>query len=243
VPATNPPRSAFGPVRNANGSLVSEALVYYSIRDGNGAGSPDSSEERAELLRTSDGGYWHVDLSALREANNLNNSFAYSDGDYLQVYVQLDRTQSAHQTIDVAQVPNSRPAPTMRVVNWTTSHQVAPSRTGRWRLVTGRASAVDGNLAKGVYDSTVGNAVATFTCSNCSLFRWYTMRWARAGITQVSVDGVIYNLDNFIAGKQWQFVRSFLLTPGSHTITLVANGNKNPSATGAVTVLDALEVW
>lgn len=237
------PDVAFGQVLSAGLPITMDALVYFTVLDANGAGSANVSEERSVLILKSEQGYWNVDLASLRTPD-LQSQFNYSSGDLLNVYAQTGKTQSAYQAVDVG---SANPKPTMDLVNWTTTKQVVPTTgtTGKWTTVLNQPNAVDKSYRRGVKTST-GVATATFHCDNCSLIRWYTIKSATTGLTQVTIDGTPYSCvdgifttcNGYNGSRLWQYVWSFFVPPGSHDLTLTG-----PSVTNRYLYLDALEVW
>lgn len=231
------PDTAWGPVKNADGtSNVGEAIIYYAVRDANGRGSPGVSELRSELLRSTDGEFWHVSLSALREADNPSNEFVYEADDWLYVYVQADSVQSAYQ---VTAVGASQPAPQMNLTNRSTGF-VTPLKSGKWKLITG-ANAFDGSYDRGKHkDSSL--ATASFSCGHCSLLRWYTVKWKKGGIVSLTIDDEAFTLDGYSPGTLWQAPWTFFLAPGTHDFMISTTGTKNAQSKGKFIQIDALEL-
>jgi hypothetical protein len=240
------PDIAFGQVLSGGMAITTDALVYYTVLDANGVGSTGVSEERSSLLQSTDAGYWSVDLGSLRTPN-LQGPFSYSPGDLLNVYALTGKTQSAFQSVDVG---SANPKPPMNLADWTATKKVVPKTgilftLGKWTNVLSQPNAVDKDYWRGVKTSG-GVATATFHCNNCSLIRWYTVKSATTGSTQVTIDGNPYSCVNGVlatcngynGSKQWQYVWSFFLTAGPHQMTLTG-----PPVTTKYLILDAFEVW
>ncbi len=75
--------------------------------------------------------------------------------------------------------------------------------------------------------------------------RWIAPRDANHGVTDVSVDSAhVASVDGYAPSKQYQPVLYSVagLADTDHTLTLTVTGNRNPSATGTFTTVDAIDV-
>jgi beta-galactosidase GanA len=75
--------------------------------------------------------------------------------------------------------------------------------------------------------------------------RWISSRDPSHGISDVYLDGAkVATVDGYAPSKEFQsiFYAANGLAPGQHTLRIVATGTKNPAASGAYTVVDAIDV-
>ncbi len=93
------------------------------------------------------------------------------------------------------------------------------------------------------FSDQAGDSVsATFTGSSV---RWISSKDPSHGISDVYLDGAkVATVDGYARGKEFQsvFYAADGLAAGSHTLKIVATGNRNPAASGAFTVIDAIDV-
>ncbi len=93
------------------------------------------------------------------------------------------------------------------------------------------------------FSNQAGDSVSvTFTGSSV---RWISSRDPSHGIADVYLDGAkVATVDGYAPSKEFQsiFYAADGLAAGSHTLTIVATGAKAPAATGAFTVVDAIDV-
>lgn len=232
-----PPDNAYGLVKTDGGASVSDALIYYAVRNANASGSHDVSEMRCELLRSKDGSCWHTNLAALRQRSS-SSRFDYNEGDLPSIYIQTDARRNAYQAMLIS---TSRPASQVNLDNWLITRQATGTPSSVWTTAN-NPNAEEGSILRGK-KTPAGQATQTVTCASYTLFRWYTEKWVKAGITAVTIDGAAMNLDNYAPSPQWQTVWTFFLERGAHTITISSSKYKNSAAKGKFTVLDALEIW
>ena len=97
------------PCRREDGTTPAEgAIVYITLRDADGSGSPDEAAPLSALVEGS--GYWLANLGNARTAG-LTAYFGYSaSGDGVELRAQGGGDGTAVQTVDTA---NDRPAPSM----------------------------------------------------------------------------------------------------------------------------------
>ncbi len=93
------------------------------------------------------------------------------------------------------------------------------------------------------FSNHAGDSVSvTFTGT---AVRWISSRDPSHGISDVYLDGAkVATVDGYAPSKEFQsiFYAADGLAPGQHTLTIVATGTKNAAATGAYTVVDAIDV-
>ena len=94
-------------------------------------------------------------------------------------------------------------------------------------------------------ETTAIGASVSFSFTGTSV-RWIGARGRNGGIAQVLVDGAEVKRVNLFARPNDEFrtpcFTIYGLTPGPHTLTIVATGDKDPAATGAKVWVDAFEV-
>ncbi|MGQ9568911.1 MAG: fibronectin type III domain-containing protein, partial [Anaerolineae bacterium] len=129
-PTLSPPASdaIYGQVFMAGGTVPAVGtIVYITLQDNNGSGSPGQAAPMSALVDSS--GWWYANLGNARVAS-LDAYFAYSpSGDQLVLYAQDGPAGTAAQTVDTA---NDSPAPPMTLVGPTptpTSTPFTPSPT------------------------------------------------------------------------------------------------------------------
>jgi beta-galactosidase GanA len=141
-----------------------------------------------------------------------------------QTHISIDLSTRGTYTYD-----DSDPALSYSGTNW--SHVSNQSYTG------------------GDYQNTesfsnhAGDSVSvTFTGTSV---RWISSSDPSHGISDVYLDGTkVATVDGYAPSKEFQsiFYAKDELASGQHTLTIVATGTKNPAASGAYTVIDAIDV-
>jgi beta-galactosidase GanA len=93
------------------------------------------------------------------------------------------------------------------------------------------------------FSNQAGDSVSvTFTGTSV---RWISSKDPSHGISDVLLDGAkVATVDGYAPSKEFQsiFFARDGLSAGSHKLTITATGAKNPAATGAFTVVDAIDV-
>ncbi len=141
-----------------------------------------------------------------------------------QTHVAIDLSARGTYTYDDAD-----PALQYSGTNW--SHVANQSYTGGDYLNTES------------FSNHAGDSVSvTFTGSSV---RWISSGDPSHGIADVYLDGTkVATVDGYAPSKTFQtiFYAKDGLASGQHTLMIVATGTKNPAATGAYTVVDAIDV-
>lgn len=114
--------------------------------------------------------------------------------------------------------------------------------TGEW---------IQGNLNRSwsegtISESNVPGAQAAFTFTGTSV-SWIGCRKFTTGIAEVYLDGVFMReIDTFAPAPQEGYQDTIFtasgLAPGTHTLTIVSTGRKNPAASNGFVVVDAFDV-
>ncbi len=111
----SPSPPAYGKVSRFDGSPSTGILVYGTLRDADGRGSPGSSSLLSSIVQDVDQDYWHLELGPARLAD-LSRSFAYSaSGDKLDLRLVGGPGQTLDLTLDTGTAapatPVTLPAP------------------------------------------------------------------------------------------------------------------------------------
>ncbi len=116
-----------------------------------------------------------------------------------------------------------------------TSSRIAYS--GTWSALSSRSD----NGGASAYLNSAGSASLTFDGTEVT---WISRTSATSGIADVILDGVkVATVDRYSASNAFQVpvFTSGQLTPGTHTLTIVRTGGKNPSSGGTNLLVDGLE--
>ncbi|WP_423226410.1 CARDB domain-containing protein [Candidatus Amarolinea aalborgensis] len=85
------------------------ALVYITLRDANGQGSPGDAALLSDVIQTGDDGYWNVNLGNAR-TTDLTQSFQYSPaGDQVRLVATDGSGCEAEQVVDTANDTSALP--------------------------------------------------------------------------------------------------------------------------------------
>jgi Beta-galactosidase jelly roll domain/Beta-galactosidase, domain 2/Beta-galactosidase, domain 3/NPCBM-associated, NEW3 domain of alpha-galactosidase len=114
--------------------------------------------------------------------------------------------------------------------------------TGNWAHVSNQSYTAGDYQNTESFSNTAGDSVSiTF---NGTAVRWISSTDPSHGIANVYLDDqLVATIDGYGPSKQFQdvFYNVSGLSNGSHTLKIVATGNKNPLATGAFVVVDAID--
>jgi hypothetical protein len=140
--------------------------------------------------------------------------------------------------ITTHQIPASLTVLTSSNGTWTRTEQTstAVQYTGSWYSNT-NANHSNGSAALAL------SGTVTFSFSGTGA-RWIGFSDAWAGIADVYVDGVLKaSIDTYSAGTKYQAVQYAItgLSPGDHTVKIVATGRRNSAAAAAWIWVDAFE--
>jgi hypothetical protein len=115
--------------------------------------------------------------------------------------------------------------------------------TGNWAHVSNQSYTAGDYQNTESFSNTAGDSVSiTF---NGTAVRWISSTDPSHGIANVYLDDqLVATIDGYGPSKQFQdvFYNVSGLSNGSHTLKIVATGNKNPLATGAFVVVDAIDL-
>jgi Subtilase family len=112
-----------------------------------------------------------------------------------------------------------------------------PWSTYSWRAVS-TSSAYGGRY---VTDRTP-YSWATYPFTGTSV-TWYTVRGPDQGKARVEIDGVVKGTyDNYRSATQYRYHRTWSLAAGTHTIRVLALGQKNANASDSFVAVDAFSV-
>jgi len=115
--------------------------------------------------------------------------------------------------------------------------------TGNWAHVSNQSYTAGDYQNTESFSNTAGDSVSiTF---NGTAVRWISSTDPSHGIANVYLDDLLVaTIDGYGPSKRFQdvFYNVSGLSNGSHTLKIVATGNKNPLATGAFVVVDAIDV-
>lgn len=215
--------ATFNYVWAVRGGSLSHALTVALL--GTGGGAVTSNPPGIDCGLTCQAVYTAGTGVTLTAAPNPGSSFGGwgGDADCLDGVVTMDANKSCTATFNQILFEETDPA---------------VGYTGTWTPYA--CAACSGGGLK--YSNQTG-ARATFSFSGTGI-KWITAKGPMMGKARVYLDGVNMGLVDLYSStvKVNVVLQKMGLTPGAHTLAIEVSGQKNPSATGYIVTLDALEV-